>query len=67
VRRPGGGGDKAEEPAAEAPTATLPTNEEDARLERLERLGSLREKGILTEEEFAAEKARLLGGGSSGS
>jgi hypothetical protein len=47
---------------AEAPTATLPVNEDDARLERLERLGTLREKGILTEEEFATEKARLLGG-----
>ena len=53
-----------EEAAAEAPTATLPTSEEDARLARLERLGSLRDKGILTEEEFAAEKARLLGGDS---
>jgi hypothetical protein len=57
IRRPGGGD--------EAPTATMPVSEEDARLERLERLGSLREKGILTEEEFAAEKARLLGGDSS--
>jgi Short C-terminal domain len=65
VRRPG-----AEEretsspPAAEAPTATLPVNEEDARLQRLEKLGELRDRGILTEEEFAAEKARLLGGNS---
>jgi Short C-terminal domain len=61
VRRPG---KEPEETAAEAPTATLPTSDEDARLERLERLGSLRDKGILTEEEFAAEKARLLGGDS---
>ncbi|HEX7279605.1 MAG TPA: SHOCT domain-containing protein [Solirubrobacterales bacterium] len=65
VRRPGGGDTGTEEEAAETPTATLPTSPEDARLERLERLGSLREKGILTEEEFAAEKARLLGGGPS--
>ncbi|HEX6153956.1 MAG TPA: SHOCT domain-containing protein [Solirubrobacterales bacterium] len=64
-RRPGGGDSEA--PAAEAPTAALPLSEEDARLERLERLGTLREKGILTEEEFAAEKARLLGGGPSSS
>ena len=35
-------------------------DDEDARLERLERLGDLHEKGILTDEEFAAEKARLL-------
>lgn len=63
MRRPGGeegGGD-----TAEAPTATLPASAEDARLERLERLGALREKGVLTEEEFAAEKAKLLGGDSS--
>jgi hypothetical protein len=59
-RRPEGGAD-----SAEAPTATLPADAEDARLERLERLGSLRDKGILTEEEFAAEKAKLLGGDST--
>jgi hypothetical protein len=35
--------------------------DEDARLARLERLGELREKGILTDEEFAAEKAKVLG------
>jgi len=60
-RRPG---KEAEEAGPEAPTEALPTSEEDARLARLERLGSLRDKGILTEEEFAAEKARLLGGDS---
>jgi len=59
-RRPEGGED-----SAEAPTATLPASAEDTRLERLERLGSLRDKGILTEAEFAAEKARLLGGDPS--
>jgi uncharacterized membrane protein len=59
VLRPGDEG--VDEEPSEAPTATLPTNDEDARLERLERLGTLREKSILTEEEFAAEKARLLG------
>jgi len=58
VRRPGGG----ENADAEAPTQALPVSDEDARIERLERLGSLHEKGILTDEEFAAEKARLLGG-----
>jgi len=45
-------------PVPEAPTAVM--NEEDARLTRLERLGTLHEKGILSDEEFAAEKARLL-------
>jgi len=63
MRRP----DKDESPGDEAPTATRPVSQEDARLERLERLGTLREKGVLTDEEFAAEKARLLGGDSAAS
>jgi hypothetical protein len=46
----------------EAPTKAMPVSDDDARIERLERLGGLREKGILTDEEFAAEKARLLSG-----
>jgi Short C-terminal domain len=62
VRRPAAG----ETPTPEAPTATMPTNEEDARLQRLERLAALHEKGILTEEEFAAEKSRLLTGDRQG-
>ncbi|HWB68561.1 MAG TPA: SHOCT domain-containing protein [Solirubrobacterales bacterium] len=48
--------------ASEAPTATLATDEEETRLSRLERLATLREKGVLTEEELAAEKAKVLGG-----
>jgi hypothetical protein len=43
-------------PGAEAPAA-------DDRLERLERLARLRESGALSDAEFEAEKARLLGGG----
>jgi hypothetical protein len=65
VRRPSNGEREAAAGSAEAPTATLPVDAEDARLQRLEKLGDLRDKGILTEEEFAAEKARLLGGDSS--
>ena len=61
ARRPGAG----EGGTSEAPTATMPVSAEDARLQRLEKLGELREKDILTEEEFAAEKARLLGGDSA--
>lgn len=61
-QRPEGDEGAGEDDTTEAPTATLPANPDDARLERLERLGSLRDKGILTDEEFAAEKARLLGG-----
>jgi len=52
---------------SEAPTTTMQVSEEDARLQRLEKIGELRDKGILTEEEFAAEKTRLLGGDSSSS
>ena len=47
-----------EQAQAEAPTAAL--SDEDARLQRLERLASLHAKGVLTDEEFSAEKARLL-------
>ncbi len=65
VRRPPAAGEEApteEAPSAEAPTETLAASGEDARLQRLERLGGLHEKGILTDEEFAAEKARILAG-----
>jgi uncharacterized membrane protein YidH (DUF202 family) len=64
VRMPGSG-ERDEDDSAEAPTTTLPGDAEDTRLERLERLGNLRDKGVLTDEEFAAEKAKLLGGDSS--
>ena len=36
-------------------------NAEQDRLGALERLGRLREQGVLTDEEFAGEKARLMG------
>jgi hypothetical protein len=47
--------------AAPAPDAAEAA--EERRLERLERLGRLREQGVLSDEEFAAEKARALGNG----
>ena len=47
---------------SEAPTQAL---DDDTRITRLERLATLREKGVLSEEEFAAEKARVLGGNGS--
>ncbi|MDX6610021.1 MAG: hypothetical protein QOF85_1946 [Solirubrobacterales bacterium] len=50
---------------SEAATATLPADDEDARLARLERLAALHEKGILTDEEMAAEKARVLDKGTA--
>lgn len=60
MRKPDG------ESGSEAPTTTMPTDAEDARLARLERLASLREKGILSDEEFATEKQRVLGGSTGG-
>src|SRR4051795_1669445 len=45
---------------AGAAPAGFPASEEDARLQRLEKLGQLHTQGVLTAEEFAAEKARLL-------
>jgi hypothetical protein len=53
-------------PEAEAETATPPVDAEENRLARLERLATLHEKGILTDEELAAEKARVLGAGTDG-
>jgi hypothetical protein len=44
------------QPAAPAPAA----GGED-RVEKLKELASLKEQGVLTDEEFAAEKARILG------
>jgi hypothetical protein len=47
-------------PAAEAPTAVVPA--EDPVIAQLERLAALHEKGVLTDEELAAQKSRVLGG-----
>jgi hypothetical protein len=41
--------------------------DQDARLARLERLGELHEKGVLSTEEFEAEKAKVLGEEAEGS
>ena len=57
VKRPSSGADAS---PAEAPTAVIAPDDENARLHRLERLATLHEKGVLTDEEFAAEKSRLL-------
>ncbi len=60
VRRPGGG-----EGEAGPESAVAPAGDEDSRLHRLERLADLHAKGVLTDEELAAEKARILGGTGS--
>lgn len=43
-----------------APPPAAPAPEEDV-ITQLERLGALHAQGILTDEEFAAQKAKLLG------
>ena len=63
VRRPGGGrgaGNRGEPAAPPPPSRAEVMQEEDARLSSLERLATLHEKGVLSDAEFAAEKARLL-------
>lgn len=42
------------------PTPDMPAPQDDV-ITQLERLGALKAQGILTEEEFAAQKAKLLG------
>ncbi|HET7349754.1 MAG TPA: SHOCT domain-containing protein [Marmoricola sp.] len=43
----------------EPPPAAAPA--EDDMITQLKKLGELRDAGVLTEEEFAAQKARILG------
>lgn len=42
------------------PPAAAPSMED--KLDQLQQLGALKAQGVLTEEEFAAQKARILGG-----
>jgi Short C-terminal domain len=60
VRRPAAGRGPGGRRGAAPETPAEVMREEDARLSSLERLATLREKGVLTDEEFATEKARLL-------
>ncbi len=50
----------APEPAAAPPAA--PQGGGESVIDQLKELGELKSQGILTEEEFAAQKAKLLGG-----
>lgn len=47
-------------PPAPAPAAA-PATGESSMIDQLKQLGELKAQGILTEEEFAAQKAKLLG------
>jgi Short C-terminal domain len=44
-----------------APAAEAPTDERDHQIAQLKELADLKAQGILTEEEFAAQKAQILG------
>jgi hypothetical protein len=43
------------------PTQAPPPSGDDTRLAQLQQLAELKDKGVLTDQEFAAEKARILG------
>lgn len=47
-------------PQAEQPSAAASTGPVDTRVDQLRTLADLKTQGVLTEEEFAAEKARIL-------
>jgi membrane protease subunit (stomatin/prohibitin family) len=45
---------------AAAPPPAAPGGMDEAKIEKLKQLGELKDAGVLTEEEFAAEKAKIL-------
>jgi Short C-terminal domain len=49
------------EPAAPEPEAAAPEAAESEQVQQIKQLAALRDQGILTEEEFAASKAKILG------
>ncbi|AUY47958.1 SHOCT domain-containing protein [Streptomyces sp. CB01881] len=50
------------QPAAAPPPAAPAPASMDDKLDQLKNLAALKEQGVLTEEEFAAQKARILNG-----
>ena len=48
-------------PVAPAPVATAPQSADSPEIEQLKQLAALRDQGILSEEEFTAKKAQILG------
>jgi hypothetical protein len=47
-------------PPPQAAPAPAPSGGGESRVDQLKELASLKEQGVLTEEEFASEKARIL-------
>ena len=52
--------EQAQAAAGQAPPAPPPTAHSDDLISQLRELGQLRQQGVLTEEEFATQKSRLL-------
>ena len=48
------------EPQAAPPPQAAPAAQTQSRVDKLKELAALKEQGILTDEEFASEKARIL-------
>jgi hypothetical protein len=59
-------GGEAARPQLSMPFRRPATTEQTTQVEELERLARLRSDELLTEEEYAAAKGRLLGAGTSG-
>ncbi|MEU2779207.1 SHOCT domain-containing protein [Streptomyces sp. NPDC007162] len=51
----------AAQPSAAPPAAPAADDDMSARMDQLKQLGELKAQGILTEEEFAEQKRRILG------
>jgi Short C-terminal domain len=49
-----------QEYAAPPPPQPAPSGNGESRVDQLKELASLKEQGVLTDEEFASEKARIL-------
>ncbi|MGM0688800.1 MAG: SHOCT domain-containing protein [Bacillota bacterium] len=52
---------EAAQASREAKPVSTPEDEMDHQIAQLEKLAQLKEKGVLTEEEFAAKKKKILG------
>lgn len=49
------------EPAGSGAPSASPGDDMTAKMDQLKQLGDLKAQGVLTEEEFAAQKAKILG------
>jgi hypothetical protein len=58
-----GGAQQGQQESYEQPVAApSPADDRDRQFAQLKELGELKAQGVLTEEEFAAKKAQILGG-----